>query len=218
MKKFTQFIDFFFNRREQEFVSMDQYTTWYNSNLNLSGISGNFRFSSNFRRAEKVFILARFKFFWMFWKAMSLNRSFLLSKSRGARLWYPLVPILREEFLGKFSLIFCSVLTQSFSNFFHIPLWGVPYVPTDHQKHRESTSYIPLELSWKSYVNPSRDKKVMPDNVWGDSWVPPPTFTWACSSTLKYSWHIYSHVDLQSPTKLKGTGTGVLGLLSQWYF
>ena len=87
---------------------------------------------------------------WMFWKAMSLNRPFLLSKSHGARLWYPLVPILREGFLGNFSLIFCSVLTQSFSIFFHIPLWGVPYVPTDHPKHRESTSYIPLELSWKS--------------------------------------------------------------------
>ena len=29
----------------------------------------------------------------------------------------------------------------------HIPLWGVPYVPTDHQKHRESTSYTPLEGS-----------------------------------------------------------------------
>ena len=36
-----------------------------------------FRFSLNFLRAKNIFILGRFKIFWMFWKAMSLNRSFL---------------------------------------------------------------------------------------------------------------------------------------------
>ena len=50
----------------------------------------NFRFSFNFRRSKSIFILNRFKKCWMFWKAMGLNRSFLQSKSRRTRLWYPL--------------------------------------------------------------------------------------------------------------------------------
>ena len=44
-----------------------------------------FRFSLNFRRTKNIFILSRFKKFWMFWKAMSLNRSFLGSMVPGDR-------------------------------------------------------------------------------------------------------------------------------------
>ena len=57
-----------------------------------------FRCSLNFRRTQKIFLLHRFKKFWMFWKAMILIRSFLLSKSRRPRLRHPLVPLLWEDF------------------------------------------------------------------------------------------------------------------------
>ena len=52
--------------------------------------SMDFEIFSNFRRAGKIFLLHRFETFWMFWKAMILIRSFLLSKSRRPRLRYPL--------------------------------------------------------------------------------------------------------------------------------
>ena len=44
-----------------------------------------FWFSFTFRRTKNIFILDRFKKFWMFWKAMSLNRSFLGSMVPGDR-------------------------------------------------------------------------------------------------------------------------------------
>ena len=56
-----------------------------------------------------------------------------------------------------------------------IPLRGVPQVPADHQKHRESTLYSPLPLHWKFQGNPSRNKKVMDQNVLGGGSILPPT-------------------------------------------
>ena len=41
-----------------------------------------------------------------------------------------------------------------------VPSDGVPRFGGRKEKHRESTSYIPLPLPWKFYVNPSRNKKV----------------------------------------------------------
>ena len=52
--------------------------------------SGFFDFSINFRRHKNIFILDRFENCCMFWKAMSLNPSFLLSTPFGVRFWYPL--------------------------------------------------------------------------------------------------------------------------------
>ena len=49
----------------------------------------NVKFSFNFDRTKNIFILDRFKKIWMFWKPMSLSRSFLRFKSRRARLWFP---------------------------------------------------------------------------------------------------------------------------------
>ena len=68
-----------------------------------------FRFSINFHRPAKIFLLNRFEIFWMFWKAMILIRSFLLSKSRRPRLRHPLVPSF-GRILGKsqYSIISAS--------------------------------------------------------------------------------------------------------------
>ena len=57
-----------------------------------------FQIFSIFHRPAKIFLLNRFENFWMFWKAMILIRSFLLSKSRRPRLRHPLVPLLWEDF------------------------------------------------------------------------------------------------------------------------
>ena len=58
--------------------------------LRFSSNSRFYWFFSNFHRAKNIFVLGWFKKCWMFWKAMGLNRSFLQSKSRRTRLWYPL--------------------------------------------------------------------------------------------------------------------------------
>ena len=110
---------------------------------------------------------------WMFWKAMSLNRSFLLSKSRGPRLWYPLVPILREGFLGNFSLIFCSVLTQSFSIFFIYPSEGYPmYLPiTKNTGNRRLISHLSSPENLRSIHQET--KKLGRITFWGELRSPP---------------------------------------------
>ena len=38
---------------------------------------------------------------------------------------------------------------------------GVPHVPADHQKHRESTSYTALPLPWKFEAISLKTRKVM---------------------------------------------------------
>jgi hypothetical protein len=43
----------------------------------------------NFRRTKNIFILGGFEIFWMFWKAMSLNRSFLGFMMPGNVIYHP---------------------------------------------------------------------------------------------------------------------------------
>ena len=54
----------------------------------------------NFRRTKNIFILFGFEIFWMFWKAMSLNRSFLGFMMRGDMI-YPSPQRKREASFGK---------------------------------------------------------------------------------------------------------------------
>ena len=56
-----------------------------------------FDFRSTFVEPKNIFTCSILNF-WVFWKATSLNRSFLASKSPGSKLAHHLGPILRENF------------------------------------------------------------------------------------------------------------------------
>ena len=78
---------------------------------------------TNFHEHRNVFILGRFENFWVFWKAMSLNRSFLHSTSCGVRFWYPFGTHPSRRYWG---LVFGSVFDRFWSVWAEIGPMGVP--------------------------------------------------------------------------------------------
>ena len=139
--------------------------------MRLRSLSDFFGFSINFRRHKNIFILDRFENCWMFWKAMPLNRSFLRSTSFGVRFWYPLSTHPSSDFFEWFLVGFLFGFGPPMVD---IPLRGVPQVPADHQKHRESTLYSPLSLPWKFEAISLKTFWDMDQNVLGGTSKSPP--------------------------------------------